>query len=575
MAMKKQVVRVTGGLMILAVALMVAAISARAQQGQFRVEESSISDVHRAIRAGRTSCHAVVQAYIARAKAYNGVCTALVTKDGAPIPPSTGMIRAGAPIMYPTKTVAASTVFPNIEQYNGVPFEYGRMEQSISDSSVQLQMGMRVGIPNAGQLNALETLNIRGERSVTCKGDFDRAPSAGPLPPSAPVVCEEFRKQPDALERAAELDQKYGSNPDLTEMPDYCAVVSLKGFYDAKDMRATGGNDVNFAMDVPKVDSPDVAVLRSKGAIIFAVSATATASPDHRVAPFGPSKANSIFPDGQSSVCAVERPAVQSIRHSASAARNEQWVRRFRSGQSGGLFDLRTNCGILQRSCVQKQCGQSPDDEGHPHGRRVVQQGPWGPRRNPCCTITSATRCCCWMLSKVSNPDDIFTDHSQEASFPSEPYSSFLVPDSAVATKPLKGLRVGIIREFMVKHTKNDVAISDQIDQEIKMVLRDKLGAELVESVDPLYPDDPSVPDMKYTFQDALSEILPASAPEYFWQTTNTGELEFAVPGWDVRTVDYDVALSLHKAPLSDKINLRSITTGQQTIQLLRKTYSA
>ena len=45
--------------------------------------------------------------------------------------------------------------------------------------------------------------------------------------------------------------------------------------------------------------------------------------------------------------------------------------------------------------------------------------------------------------------------------------------------KPLKGVRVGIVREFMVKHVKNDVAISDQIDKEIKAVLRDKLGAEL------------------------------------------------------------------------------------------------
>ena len=59
------------------------------------------------------------------------------------------------------------------------------------------------------------------------------------------------------------------------------------------------------------------------------------------------------------------------------------------------------------------------------------------------------------------------------------------------------------MREFMVKHTKNDAAISDQIDQEIKTVLRDKLGAELVESVDPLYPDDPDIPNMKYTFQEA------------------------------------------------------------------------
>jgi Asp-tRNA(Asn)/Glu-tRNA(Gln) amidotransferase A subunit family amidase len=145
---------------------------------------------------------------------------------------------------------------------------------------------------------------------------------------------------------------------------------------------------------------------------------------------------------------------------------------------------------------------------------------------------------------------------------PAEPYASFVVPDSAVKAQPLKGMRVGIVREFMVKHTKNDVAISDQIDREIKTVLRDKLGAELVESVDPLYVDDPEVPNMTYTFQDAMAEILPHNAPELFWRTTRSGELEFAVPGWDVRTVDYAVALSLHEAPLSEKLNLRSIVVG-------------
>ena len=33
--------------------------------------------------------------------------------------------------------------------------------------------------------NALGTLNIRGERSVTCWGEFDKHPSLGPLPPGA------------------------------------------------------------------------------------------------------------------------------------------------------------------------------------------------------------------------------------------------------------------------------------------------------------------------------------------------------------------------------------------------------
>src|SRR5690606_32283530 len=119
------------------------------------------------------------------------------TEDGAEIPPAFGYTRAGAPLEFPTKTVKASTIFPNLDEYRGLPLELGRMEPTVSDPTVMQQMGMRVGLPHAGQINALETLNIRGERSVTCKGEFDAHPSTGPLPPGAPEVCEEFRKQPD------------------------------------------------------------------------------------------------------------------------------------------------------------------------------------------------------------------------------------------------------------------------------------------------------------------------------------------------------------------------------------------
>jgi Asp-tRNA(Asn)/Glu-tRNA(Gln) amidotransferase A subunit family amidase len=120
-------------------------------------------------------------------------------------------------------------------------------------------------------------------------------------------------------------------------------------------------------------------------------------------------------------------------------------------------------------------------------------------------------------------------------------------------------LRVGIIREFMVKHSSNDGAVSDLVDKEFKTVLRDKLGAEIVESIDPQYPDDPDVPNMEYTFAQAFAEVLAVSAPEYFFQKTADGELEFAVPGYDVTSRDYLVKLSLHQAPLSPKLNLRRI----------------
>ena len=50
----------------------------------FQVEEASIQSIQAAIQSGETTCQQVVQAYIDRAKAYNGVCTALVTRCTGP-----------------------------------------------------------------------------------------------------------------------------------------------------------------------------------------------------------------------------------------------------------------------------------------------------------------------------------------------------------------------------------------------------------------------------------------------------------------------------------------------------------
>src|SRR5215831_15990660 len=241
-----------------------------AQKKLFRLEEVTIDEMHAAIRAGEITCVQIVQHYIDRARVFNGVASALVTEDGAPVPEAMGAVRAGAPLQFPTETVKASEILPDLDKYRGPPLEFGRMEPTASDPSVQQQYGMLVGKPNAGQLNALATLNIRGERSVTCKGEFDRHPSEGLLPPGAPPVCEHFRQLPDALERAAELDATYGSNPDLDRMPMYGVVFSFKDPFDTKDMRTTAGGDAAYDIDFPSRDHVLVEQLRRKGAIIFA-----------------------------------------------------------------------------------------------------------------------------------------------------------------------------------------------------------------------------------------------------------------------------------------------------------------
>jgi amidase len=203
------------------------------------------------------------------ARAYNGVACLLLTEDGANVPEAKGAARVLAPLQFPTDTVKASTILPDLDKYKGPPLEFGRMEPTASDPDVYQQYGMIVGMPNAGQVNAIGTFNIRGERSVTCKGEYDLHPSKGPLPMGAPPVCEFFRQQPDALERAAELDAQYGRNPDFEKMPVYGVVFSFKDSFDTADMRSTGGGDAAYDIDFPARGHLLVQQLRNKGAIIF------------------------------------------------------------------------------------------------------------------------------------------------------------------------------------------------------------------------------------------------------------------------------------------------------------------
>ena len=261
--------RVVAVSVALGTAWMMGTIAASAQSA-FQIEEATIGDIHRAIRQGETTCVQVVEAYVERARAYNGICTQLVTADGGPVAPGRGAVRAGAPTEFPATTVPVREILPGYDDYRGLPIEFGRMEATRSDPGVQQQYGMVVGMEDAGQLNALSTLNLRGERSVTCQAECDAHPSDGALPAHCPAACEAFRRQPDALERAAELDARHGRNPDLDRMPMYCAAFSFKDVFDTTDMRSTGGADTRYAMDAPPRDSTVVAELRAKGAIIYA-----------------------------------------------------------------------------------------------------------------------------------------------------------------------------------------------------------------------------------------------------------------------------------------------------------------
>ena len=497
----------------------------------FRVEEATIAELHQAIREGRTTCVEVVRQYIERVRAYNGVASMLVTKDGAPVPEATGTVRAQAPLRFPTQTIKASTLLPDLDQYQGPPLEFGRMEATASDPSVEQQFGMIRGIPDAGQVNALATLNIRGERSVTCRGDYDRHPSAGPLPPGAPAVCEVFRQQPDALEQAAELDAKYGRNPDLEMMPMYGVVFSFKDPFDTKDMRTTGGGDARYDIDFPARDHVLVDQLRKKGAIIFA-KAVNTEYNGRAGNPGGRHEPDKVLP----SVLGYQRST-----WAGNPSNPYDTTRAASLGSSSGS-GVSVSTNLVMASLGEETRASTRGPANHnavalilPHKAMLGFDGGaigadiYCDRSGILCRTIAD---CAKVLDALKDPVEGYYDAR-------DPYTT--VPRSSVLTTryadhaqasgalgALKGVRIGIVRESMLNPgTKAAEPITTAVAREIKTILGGKLGATLVESSDPLWKPDPEIEPMRTDFRRALARLVPVFMPDILFRLKPDGQPMF------------------------------------------------
>ena len=495
----------------------------------FRLEEATIEELHAAIRSGQTTCVAVVQHYIDRVRAYNGVASLLVTEDGGPVANAVGAVRATVPIRFPTETVKAATVLPDLDRYRGLPLEYGRMEATASDPDTQQQFGMIVGRPNGGQVNALATLNIRGERSVTCRGDFDQHPSAGPLPPGAPPACEEFRRLPDALERAAELDARYGRDPDLETMPMYGVVFSFKDSFDTKDMRSTGGGDARYDIDFPARDHLLVAELRDKGAIIFA-KALSTEYNGRAGNPGGRHGPDRVLP----SVLGYQRST-----WGGNPANPYDTTRSASLGSSSGS-GVSVSANLVMASLGEETRASCRGPANHnavalilPHKALLGFNGGaigadlYCDRSGILCrTIADCAR----VLDALKDPVDGYYDSRDP--YTTVPRSSVLGTSYASHTRvpgapgALRGMRIGVVRESMVypPGSKTEEPIVTAAAKEIKMVLGGRLGATLVESSDPWWKRDPDVEAMKIDFRRALARLVPLFMPDLLFRLGPDGQ---------------------------------------------------
>src|SRR5450830_2167894 len=553
----------------------------------FRLEEATIEDLHQAIKAGQTTCVAVVQKYIDRVRAYNGVASMLVTKDGESIPEAHGTVRAKAQLRFPKQTVEASEVHTDLDKYKGPPLEFGHMEPTASNPDVHQQFGMIVGIPNAGQVNALATLNIRGERSVTCRGDYDRHPSEGPLPDGAPAVCEIFRRQPDALEQAAELDAKHGRNPDLEKMPMYGVVFSFKDPFDTRDMRTTAGGDASYDIDFPARDHLLVDQLRRKGAIIFA-KAVNTEYNGRAGDPGGRNKPDMVLP----SVLGYQRST-----WAGNPSNPYDTTRAASLGSSSGS-GTSVSANLVMASLGEETRASCRGPANHnavalilPHKAMLGFDGGaigadiYCDRSGILCRTIAD---CAKVLDALKDPAEGYYD-------PRDPYTT--VPRSSVLSTPyashtamtgergsLKDIRLGVIRESMLipPGSKTEEPIVTAAAKEIKAILGNRLGATLIESSDPLWNRDPDIEIMKTDFRRALARLVPVFMPDLLFRLGQGGQpvfKEFAaaivptefMPGkvfgsGSMKPIDYLIELAEGRIP--PPLNLDLATIQQQEMAM-------
>lgn len=357
---------------------------------QFHLEEASIDDIQSAIKAKRLTATQLVNLYLARIKAYNGTC---------------------------------------VNEPKGI-------------------LGPITTIPNAGQVNALSTLNLRPATRKAMGFDDRKARSMTD-------AVDDRADMPDALEVAAALDKAFAKTGKLVG-PLHGVVISIKDQYDTVDMRTTSGADAPYANDRPPLDSTFVKKLREAGAIIIgkANMGEYAAGPrssfggtfcnpyDTERSPGGSSGGSGSSVATNMATCSIGEESGPSIR---SPAKNNNTV---------GLSptqELVSRAGMIPASFMNDRVGPI------------------------CRNVADAAR----VLDVIAgyDPADELTVFSQRRM----PATSYASAAKVTSPQPLKGMRIGVVREYMDKKlfTAADVQSIDIIDREIATLK--KLGATIVD----------------------------------------------------------------------------------------------
>lgn len=320
-----------------------------------------------------------------------------------------------------------------IRAYNGVAVE---QPEGI--------LGPVKGIPHSGQTNALSTLNLRPATRRALGFDERRARSMTDAKDDDPAM-------PDALEVAAELDRKFAQTGQLVG-PLHGVVVAIKDQFDTFDLRTTSGADVAYANDRPPHDSTFAKRLRDAGAIIIGKANMGEYASGFRSS-FGGMLVN---------VYDTERtPGGSSGGSSTAVSANLVTV----------AIAEETGPSIRAPAQYASTVGISPTQElvsriGMINIGINTRIGPIAR------TVEDAAR----VLSVIAgyDPADEMTAFSIGRT-PSEPYESFTHAPN------LKGLRIGVVREYMDrsvygKAEEENIALAEGAIEDLK-----KLGATIVD----------------------------------------------------------------------------------------------
>jgi amidase len=354
---------------------------------KFHLHEATIADVHEAMLAKRLTSVELVELYLKRIKAYNGTC-----------------VKQPQGLLGPVTTIA-----------------------------------------NAGQINALSTLNLRPAKRKQWGFDTRKARSLTD-------ARDDHTAMPDALETAAELDRRFAATGKLVG-PLHGIPIAIKDQFDTFDMRTTSGADARYANDRPPDDATFVKRLREAGAIILAKANMGEYAGGDRSA-FGGTFCNPYDTErtpGRSSggtgssvganlvMCAIGEESGPSARN---PAKNNSAV------ALAPTQELVSRDGMIPASFMNDRVGPT------------------------CRSVEDVSR----LLDVIAgyDPKDELTAFSV-GRLPPQPYRSF------AQERSLQGVRIGVVREYMDKSlfTQADAESIDIVERAVGELR--KLGATVVD----------------------------------------------------------------------------------------------